>query len=635
MDIHAILEKHWGYSSFRPLQEDIIRSVLNGNDTLALLPTGGGKSICFQVPALAKDGLCIVISPLIALMKDQVENLIKRGVPAATIYSGMHLREIELVLTHAARGKLKFLYLSPERLKTNLLKNTIREMSINLLAVDEAHCISQWGYDFRPPYLEIAAFRKLLPADVPVLALTATATPEVVKDIQTQLHFREENVFQKSFYRENLTYFVFKENDKQKRLLQIINRTPGTGIVYVRNRRKTQLMADFLNKNRISADFYHAGLGVKIRDEKQNLWMRGKTRVIVATNAFGMGIDKPDVRFVIHLDIPDNVEAYFQEAGRGGRDEKRSYAILLYEDADVKNLYETHQHSFPPVNEIRNTYEALCNYLRIPLESGENASFELDVYQFIRNYKLNALSTFSSLKFLERAGFIALTEAINNPSKVYIPLSREDLYRFQVANERYDNFIKLLLRSYSGLLTIFTPIQEKELAKRSGLSVEAVVAILKQLDSRQVLIYQQQTENPSILFLQDRIDSRHLLFSKQVYEDRKEMAQQRLDAVINYVTATTVCRSKALLAYFGEKQTVRCGKCDVCLRRNREELSDEEFQYLQKEILSLLKDGNKSVDFFVETLHYPENKIIQVIRKLLENNMLSKDMDTLTLNDDQ
>jgi ATP-dependent DNA helicase RecQ len=615
------------------MQEDIIRSVLTGNDTLALLPTGGGKSICFQVPALAKDGICIVISPLIALMKDQVENLVKRGVPAAAIYSGMHLREIELVLTNAIRGKLKFLYLSPERLKNDLLKNTVQQMQVNVLAVDEAHCISQWGYDFRPPYMEIAEFRKLLPADVPVLALTATATPEVVKDIQFRLNFRKENVFQKSFYRENLIYYVFKEENKLKRLLQIITRTPGTGIVYVRNRRKTQEIADFLNKNKITADFYHAGLGMKDREQKQNRWMSGRTRIIVATNAFGMGIDKPDVRFVIHMDIPDNLEAYFQEAGRGGRDEKQAYAILLYENADIRELYESHQKAFPPMEKIRNVYELLCNYLQIPIGNGEGASFNLDAYQFIREYKLNSLEVFNSLSFLEKAGFITLTDAVDNPSKVYIPLSREELYKFQVENERYDNFIKLLLRSYSGLFTVFVSIQEKELAQRADTTVDIVKEVLKQLDSRQVIIYQPQTENPLITFLQNRIDSRHLLFSKQIYDDRKQVAKERLDTVIDYVTSSTKCHSKALLAYFGETKSVRCGKCDICLQRNKEELSEEEFQYLQQEIQSLLQEEIKSIDEIVNRLHYPEHKIIQVIRWLLENGKISKDMDRLANSD--
>ena len=541
----------------------------------------------------------------------------------------MHIREIELVLTNCIRGKLKFLYISPERLKNDLLRNTVQQMHVNLLAVDEAHCISQWGYDFRPPYLEIAEFRKLLPADVPVLALTATATSDVVKDIQRKLNFKKANVFQKSYYRRNLIYYVFKEENKLRRLLQILTRTPGMGIVYVRSRRKTQEIADYLNKNKIIADFYHAGLETKDRERKQNRWMSGKTRIIVATNAFGMGIDKSDVRFVVHMDIPDNLEAYFQEAGRGGRDEKQAYAILLYENADIKELYESHQKAFPPMERIRDIYEALCNYLQIPIGNGESASFDLDVYQFIREYKLNSMEVFSSLRFLEKAGFVSMTDAVHNSSKVHIPLSREELYRFQVANEQYDDFIKLLLRSYSGLFTIFAPIQEKELARRANTTSDVVTNALKQLAARQVIIYQPQTENSLITFLQNRIDSRHLLFSKQVYEDRKKIAKERLDTVVDYVTSPTKCHSKALLAYFGETKSVRCGKCDVCLRRNKEELSGEEFQYLQQEIQSLLQEGIISIDEIVNRLHYPQQKIIQVLRWLLENEKISKDMDML------
>ena len=614
------------------MQEDIIHSVLEGKDTLALLPTGGGKSICFQVPALAMDGICLVITPLIALMKDQVENLTARGIAAAAIHSGLHPREIELVLADCIRKKIKFLYLSPERLKNELLKNCVQQMDVCLLAVDESHCISQWGYDFRPPYLEIAEFRKILPQNTPVLALTATATEKVVQDIQLRLNFRKENVFCKSFYRKNLTYYVFKEEDKLKRLLQIITRTPGTGIVYVRSRRKTKEISDFLNRNHLSADFYHAGLLVKAREEKQNNWMCGKTRIIVATNAFGMGIDKPDVRFVVHLDIPDNLEAYFQEAGRGGRDEKRAYAILLYEEEDIRKLHENFDDSFPPIETIRNVYQALCNFFQIPIGNGEGASFDFDIQRFKQQYKYSSLVIFNSLSFIERAGFISVSDAVNNCSKVYIPLSREDLYRFQVANEKYDNFIKLLLRSYSGLFTSFVPIEEKELARRANVPVSTIEQTLAQLAHRQVLLYQPQTENPQLTFVQGRVETRHLFFSQQVYEERKKTALNRLDAVIRYVTSDTKCRSKLLLEYFNENQSVRCGKCDVCLRRNKEELSQEEFDGLQKSIQFLLEKGNLDMANLVEKVHYPEAKIIQVIRWLLDNELITKDMNKLIMN---
>jgi ATP-dependent DNA helicase RecQ len=630
-DIHDILKEYWKYFSFRPVQEDIIRSVLAGKDTLALLPTGGGKSICFQVPALAKDGICIVISPLIALMKDQVENLLSRGIPATAIYSGLHRREIELILRNCIHGKIKFLYLAPERLKGELLKNSVQQMNVNLLAVDESHCISQWGYDFRPPYLEIAAFRELLPSTVPVLALTATATEEVVKDIQLRLNFKETNVFRKSFYRDNLTYFVFKEEDKRKRLLQIATRTPGTGIIYVRSRKRTKELSEFLKRNNLSADFYHAGLTVKEREEKQNRWKTNKVKIIVATNAFGMGIDKPDVRFVVHTDIPDNLEAYFQEAGRGGRDEKPAYAILLYENNDIINLYKNFEDSYPPLNSIQNVYQALCNFFQIPMGNGEGASFDFDVYEFTRRYKFKSLTVFNSLAFIERAGFISMTEAVNNFSKIHVSLSRDDLYKFQVENERYDNFIKLLLRSYSGLFSVFVSIEEKRLAAHSGIPLPIVIDVLKQLNEKQVIIYQPKTENPRLTFLQDRVESRHMCFSQQVYDDRKKTSQSRLESVIHYLTSDKKCRSRLLLEYFGEIQSVRCGKCDVCLRQAREEIKQKEFEMLQQNILLLLQQEDLTVRDIVEKLHYPETKLIQVIRWLLENKIIDAKNDKLSL----
>ena len=632
MDIHSILQKYWGYSSFRPVQEDIIRSVLDGRDTLALLPTGGGKSICFQVPALMMEGICLVISPLIALMKDQVENLVSRGISAAAIHSGLHPREIELILADCIRKKIKFLYLSPERLKNELLKNTVQQMEVCLLAVDESHCVSQWGYDFRPPYLDIAEFRQLLPPQVPILALTATATEDVVKDIQFRLGFRAENVFRKSFYRENLTYYVFKEDDKLKRLLQISMRTPGSGIVYVRSRRKTQEIANFLVRNTISADFYHAGLTFQEREKKQNDWMKDKTRIIVATNAFGMGIDKPDVRFVVHVDIPDNLEAYFQEAGRAGRDEKRAYAILLYENADIEELYKQFEASYPPIETIRNVYQALCNYFQIPLGNGEGAIFNFDIQDFKQKYKFNSWIVFNSLNFIERAGFIAINDAVNNTSKVYIPLSREDLYRFQVANEKYDNFIKLLLRSYSGLFSSFVSIDEKELARRANVSVAIIVQTLTQLSNKQAIIYQPQTENPQLIFLQGRVEIRHLSFSQQVYNDRKKIAQTRLDRIIHYASTDTKCRNKLLLEYFNENQPLRCGKCDVCLHRNEKELTPKEFDALQETILALLEKERLDVHDIIKKIRYPEAKIIQVVRWLLDNEVIDKEQDKLVLN---
>jgi len=631
MDIHAILQKYWGYESFRPAQEEIINSVLAGKDTLALLPTGGGKSICFQVPAMVKEGICLVITPLIALMKDQVENLQSRGIAAAAVYTGLHICEIELILANAIKGKIKFLYISPERLKNELLQNTVKQMNVSLLAVDEAHCISQWGYDFRPSYLEIADFKAFLPKNTPVLALTATATGRVIEDIQTQLQFKTQNVFKKSYFRENLTYYVFKEENKLKRLLQIINRTPGTGIVYVRSRKKTKEVAELLQRNKISSDYYHAGLDIQIREEKQNNWKSGRTRVIVATNAFGMGIDKPDVRFVVHLDIPDTIEAYFQEAGRGGRDEKQAYAVLLYEPVDILDLHRNFETSFPPLDTISTIYQALCVFLQIPMGNGEGVSFNFDTQKFVNEYKFSSIVVFNSLKFLERAGFFTLSEDLKNASKIYISVTREELYRFQIANEQYDDFIKLLLRSYTGLFTAFTSIQEKELANRAKLSEEAIILILQKLDNAKVLIYQQKTENPIIHFLQNRIETRYLFLSEEVYNKRKQIAVRQMENTINYVEQSLRCRSRILLEYFGEEQSNRCGKCDVCLRHNRNELTDEEFNGLRGQIIHLLRQQELTIDALVDTIHYPEQKILQVLRWMLDNDEVCKTVDVLKL----
>jgi len=622
MDIKAILQRYWGYSKFRTLQEEIIRSVLEGNDTLALLPTGGGKSICFQVAAMAQEGICIVISPLISLMKDQVENLRKRNITASTIHSGMHNKEIELVITRCIRDEIKFLYISPERLKNTLMKNSLQQMKVCLLAVDEAHCISQWGYDFRPLYLEIASIRPLFNKHIPVLALTATATPLVVKDIQHKLSFEKENVFQKSFMRSNLTYFVIKEEDKLKRLLKIVKRTAGSGIVYVRNRRKTQEIVQFLKINKESADNYHAGLSMNLRDKKQNMWTRNKTRIMVATNAFGMGIDKPDVRFVVHMDLPDNLEAYFQEAGRAGRDEKTAYAILLFDNSDIINLNNFFSLTYPELSLIQDIYQSLCNYYRIPVGSGEGLSFEFDNNDFAETYKQNPLTTFHALNFIEKAGLIVFTDPYSNASKVFIHCSREDLYRFQVENPYFDALIKLLLRSYAGLLTDFTRINENELAKRANIPVQKITEALLKLDELGILVYQQQTEKPRIVFLSNRLESKYIILSESIYKERMEIAREKLDTVIQYVNNQTKCRSRQLLTYFGEEESVRCGKCDICLERNKMELSALDFDNVLKIIKPLLIKADLSIEELMDKTHFSEEKTVKVIRWLLDNNKI-------------
>ncbi len=618
-DIHKILKDFWGHNAFRPLQEDIIESVLAGNDTLALLPTGGGKSICFQVPALAKEGLCLVISPLIALMKDQVESLNKKGIKASAVFSGMHKSEIDRILGNCLFGDVKFLYVSPERLKTDLFTTNLPRMKVSLIAIDEAHCISQWGYDFRPPYLEIAEIRQYFP-NVPVIALTATATPKVVIDIQQKLKFKNPSVFQKSFSRSNLIYLVVKTENKLQRLLRIINRIKGSGVVYVRNRRKTQEIAKFLYENHITADFYHAGLDMAERDRKQHEWISGKKQVIVATNAFGMGIDKSNVRFVVHMDIPDSMEAYFQEAGRAGRDEQKAWAIQLYDDLDIAELDKNFLNSFPEIKVIRNVYNALCNYFQIPIGTGGERSFEFNLSEFAKEYSFNSLIAYNALKFLEKDGFLIITDAVFKPSKIRIACTVEDLYRFQVENKKFEKLIKTLLRSYGGLHSNFVKIDEKDLAKRMDIEVKQLSSSLIYLESLGILNYDKQTDKPILIFLEDRVDENQIIISPEHYQFLKETASIRLESIMHYVQTITKCRSKLLLEYFGEINSLRCGECDVCLQRNKMSVNDFEFDkvveilkpVLRKERLTL-EEVVKAVDLFTE------EKTIKIINWLIDN----------------
>lgn len=625
MTIQQILLKYWGYPSFRPMQEEIIQSILDGKDTLALLPTGGGKSITFQVPALAKEGICLVISPLIALMKDQVDNLKKRGIHAAAIYSGMHPDEIDIVLNNCRLGENKLLYVSPERLVTEKMRDAIRRMNINLIAVDEAHCISQWGYDFRPPYLRITEIREFLPS-VPVLALTATATSEVIKDIQEKLTFKQPNVLRKSFERKNLTYYVLKEEDKFRRLEKIIKTVKGCGIVYVRNRKHTKEIADFLTKKRISATYYHAGLDPKERVKRQNEWMTEQKSVIVATNAFGMGIDKPNVRFVIHVDLPDSVEAYFQEAGRAGRDEKRSYAILLYETSDIINARHNLSVTYPELSMIKSVYQALGNSFQIPLGAGRDVSFDFDISQFSDRYKFSSAIVFNALKLLEKEGYLILSEGIHEPSGIHIKADKESLYRFQVENVAYDDFIKLILRSYSGIFSGFVKIHEDELARRANLTRPKVIELLKKLDKVGVLDYQQQTGKPQIIYSEGLLDAKHLSISPENYKYRINDAERRLDAVINYAESLHKCRSQALLTYFGETGAKRCGKCDVCIERNKIELNDLEFETILMQIKPVLLSGSYTLRELVDIpKNMQEDKIIKVIQWLADSGKIILD----------
>ena len=604
------------------MQEDIIRSVMDGHDTLALLPTGGGKSLCFQVPALAMEGLCLVISPLIALMKDQVENLQKRGIKALAIYSGMSRQQIDFAIDNAAYDNYKLLYVSPERLETDMLRDRLNKLHINMIAVDEAHCISQWGYDFRPPYLRIAALRQYLPG-IPVLALTATATPEVVADIQEKLLFKNQRVFQKSFGRKNLTYMVFHEEDKLGRLLKIAKKLNSCGVVYVRNRRKTREVANFLARNGVSADYYHAGLEPLVRDQKQQAWMSGRKKVIVATNAFGMGIDKGDVRFVVHLDIPDNLEAYFQEAGRAGRDEQQAWAVILWEAVDISELKSFFESSYPPLDFIHQVYNALGNFFHLAVGSGKDSTFEFQMPVFCEQYKFPVVAVYNSLKLLERAGYLHLSDAIFSPSTLKIRMDKDNLYHFQVANQRYDNFIKLLLRSYSGLFSSFVKINEDELSRRSGLKPSDIDLFLKRLQQQEVLWYTPKTDKPRITFLTERMAERNVSLSPAVYSDRKKMAQKRLDFVLEYVTTAKKCRSQQLLAYFGETNSVRCGNCDVCKKRNEADLTEIEFDHIVQQIKPILRERAMGLtDLLAEIKNLREDKVIEALNWLADHDKI-------------
>ncbi|MBO4644913.1 MAG: RecQ family ATP-dependent DNA helicase [Bacteroidales bacterium] len=619
--IHQILKKYWGYDTFRPLQEDIILSVLDNRDTMALLPTGGGKSICFQVPAMAKPGLCIVISPLIALMKDQVQNLKKKGIKAAAIYSGMNQQQIRTTLDNCLFDKdLKFLYLSPERLKTELFRVNLQRMNLSMIAVDEAHCISQWGYDFRPPYLEIAEIRPLFP-QVPVLALTATATPEVVKDIQEKLLFKKENVFQKSFKRDNLTYYVVKEQDKNGRMLRIIQRYPGTGIVYVRNRRKTQETAEFLKRHGISADFYHAGLDSTERDRKQQEWMEGTTRIIVSTNAFGMGIDKPDVRFVIHIDIPDTLEGYFQEAGRGGRDLQPSIAVMLYDDSDLKELQRNFKLSFPPIQFIQQVYNDLCNKFRVPIHEGQDQSFPLDVGEFATEHHYNPVEVFNAIQLMEKTGAVQFDTDRHEPARLTFLMTKEDfdLQKKSATFQKEEEFVKLLLRSYSGLFSRYVVINEKELARRAELTPAQVVAKLMYLKKYQFIDYQPSNQQPRLYFVTNRVDEKHLFYDPDIYYRRKQVAEKRVEAVEHYVLHHSVCRSQLLLSYFGEKQSDACGKCDICLKKAHDNLKKLEFEKISAAVRNIYPHC-QDIKMIVSQLctQFEEDKIVEVVRWLID-----------------
>ncbi|HBL75415.1 MAG: recombinase RecQ [Bacteroidetes bacterium GWF2_42_66] len=626
-EFRQILTKYWGYSNFRPLQEEIIRSVADGKDTLGLMPTGGGKSITFQVYSLAREGICLVITPLISLMKDQVENLNQKGIKALAIHSGMTQQEIKIAMDNAVWGNYKFLYLSPERLATPRFRERVGDMKINLVTVDEAHCISQWGYDFRPSYLKIQLLRELLP-DVPVLALTATATPKVVEDIQDKLTFREKNVLRKSYFRENLIYMVRNVEDKLNYMIQSVQKAKGTGIVYVHSRKLTRELAELLQKNKISADYYHAGLSGKSRAAKQEDWKTGRTRVIVATNAFGMGIDKPDVRFVINFDAPDSLEAYFQEAGRAGRDGNKAYGVLLFNNSDKLKLQKNVVKTFPEPEVIRKVYNALCNHLQIAVGFGKDQVYDFSIADFSRSYKIDITTILSSLKILQREGYLELTEELDNPSRVYFCVDRDDLYRFQVANSSFDGFIKLLLRSYTGLFSNFVAIDEDLLARRANISMDAVYKFLNTLDTHKIVNYVPRKKTPFIIMNVERVEIDRLRISKENYDDRKKDYINRVQSVIHYAESKHKCRSQLLLHYFGETDTTRCGKCDTCLERNELNLSKYEFDMISTQVKKILETPC-SYDDLLKKTEGKKDDVIKTIRWMLDNEKIIYRIDNL------
>lgn len=623
-DYRKILKQYWGYDKFRGIQEDIIRSIGEGRDTLGLMPTGGGKSITFQVPALAQEGLCLVITPLIALMKDQVRNLRERGIKATAIYSGMTREEIVIALENCIFGNYKFLYVSPERLDTEIFQIKLRSMHVSLITVDESHCISQWGYDFRPAYLKIADIRQLLPG-VPVIALTATATPEVVSDIQQRLQFRQENVFRMSFERKNLAYVVRHTEDKESELLHILQHVDGSGIVYTRNRKKTKEISLFLNRNHITATFYHAGLNDETKDSRQKAWLKGEFRVMVATNAFGMGIDKPDVRVVIHADVPDSPEAYFQEAGRAGRDGMKAYAVLLFCARDKITLKQRVSDTFPEKSYIRKIYEDINFYYQMAMGDGRGCTFAFNIDEFCRNFKHFPVQTDSALKILTRAGYLEYTDEQDNASRIMFTITKEELYRIREQSEDTEKLLRILLRSYTGLFTDYAYISEDNLSTRSGLSKQQIYETLLSLSRQHILHYIPAKKTPYIIYTRERQETERVYLSKEVYEDRKESYVQRINAMIEYAESENRCRSRMLLRYFGEKNEHNCGQCDVCLQQHQSGLKSGEFESISQQLQALLKENPLSLQEIKDKMQVPENHLMKVVSYLVSEEIIRQE----------
>ncbi len=622
----AILKKYWGYDAFRGIQRDIIESIGSGKDTLGLMPTGGGKSVTFQVPALSREGICIVVTPLIALMKDQVQNLRKRGIKAAAVYSGLSREEIIVTLENCIFGNYKFLYVSPERLATDIFLNKVRHMPVNFLTVDEAHCISQWGYDFRPSYTKIARIRDVLP-HIPILALTATATPMVIQDIQRQLAFREENVFRMSFERKNLAYVVKPAEDKFGELVHILQGMEGSAIVYTRSRKNARETAEQLQEAGFTATFYHAGLNDAEKDLRQRMWQDDRVRIMAATNAFGMGIDKPDVRLVVHLDLPDSIEAYFQEAGRAGRDGQKAYAVLLYQKYDRTRLMKRVPDTYPDLDDVRRVYDHLCYYFQLAMGDGHNVTREFNLDEFCRNFKHFPVQTDSALHILERAGYIEYTDEQENASRLHMLLRRDELYKIHELPKELETLLQCVLRSYGGLFSDYVFIDERRLATLSGLTPEQTYHGLLSLSQSRILHYIPRKRTPYITFTCKRMESKRLAFPPAVYEERKRQYKERIEAMLHYAEETDFCRSKVLLHYFGEEEPPECLQCDVC--KSHHPAPQQEEAQVRKELTALimrrLDDGQKHYFSEMSFPGYSREMTGAILHRLMEEEIIGLD----------
>ena len=630
-DIHDTLRQYWGYDSFRSVQEKAIRSVTNGRDTLVLMPTGGGKSLIYQLPAMASEGICIVVTPLIALMKDQVDRLRSKGIPAVAVHSGLTQRQIDILLDNCVYGDVKFLYVAPERLGTEVFRLRVQRMNVSLLAVDEAHCISQWGYDFRPSYLRIAEIRRLIP-DVPVLALTASATPFVADDIMKHLLFEEKNIVRASFARKNLVYTVRRVEDKNEQLLRLINNVEGSGIVYVRLREGAEKLAAFLCEQGIAASYYHGGLPNAERSIRQEEWMSGKTRIMVATNAFGMGIDKADVRFVVHYTMCDSLESYYQEAGRAGRDERRSYALLLVAPDDRQRMLKRFDSEFPPVEEIKKIYEKICSYLQVAVGDGLLASFIFNIHDFCTREHIYIDRVRNALKILRMNGYMTLTEELENPARLMFCVSRDDLYKIRIQREDFDHFLRTVLRMYNGVFSEFRAIDEQEIATVSGYTVDKVKEFLKRLWQMRVIRYIPSNRSPMIVFDEERLPTADLYIAPETYRQRKESMLDRMEQMIAYSQNDEQCRSRVLSEYFGDSEAADCGICDVCLARRKQQKARSDTtaaagdtRAVRERIVELASGEGLAIRELVASFRSEPEQIIEAVQALLKDGTLTTD----------